>query len=1373
VSGSGQTRIELCGRLSVELAGRRIEAALPGRQGRLLFAYLALNRDRPAGRDELIELLWPRRTPQDPDEALSSLLSRLRRALSAPLLEGRTELVLRLPADAWIDLEAARRAVERGERAVARADWSAACDAGTAALEVTQREFFAREDHPWIEHCRREVEEQRLRALECIAAAGIHIGGAELAAGERAAGTLVEAAPFRETGHRLLMETLAARGNVAEALRVFDRLRVLLREELGVAPGPAVMELHQQLLRHEPRGPGAGARLEDTVPVVPSREERKVVTMLVAELAADPIRGDATDPEHARAAVERCLARLRAELERFGGAVQPFSGPALVAAFGAPRTHEDDAARAVAAALRVSDLVAETETPSGRALVARAGLATGETIVTLGRGKGEPAGAVSGDVVTSAFRLQAAAPDGGVVVDEPTYRAARARVAFDRLAPLTIEGRRETIPLWRAVSMYPEPAAPAPKIGRTRLIGRERELSFLDDAYRAVIEERRPRLVLVVGDAGIGKSRLVDEFGSVTTTRTVPPSVFRGRCLPYGVGVTFWALREILWAVAGIALDDRGETARDKLRRLALRLPEGANAERALFALAIGSGIALPGNPLDGTSPEAVAEELAMAWPLLLSTLAAEHPTVLVVEDLHWAEQSLLDMLERMFSRSSGRLLIIATARPELAGADAGWSPRLTGTQIGLEPLTPARSRVLVDALLPDADAHVREQVTTVVEGNPFFAEEIAGHLRDGGEPGMIPSTVRAVLAARIDALSEAERRTIQDAAVAGRTFWVTTLESMRDDPSIRSSLRSMEQKGLVVTRPASSLPAEMELAFRHALIREVAYASIPHARRCRAHADVAAWLEELAGDRRGEFVDLLAHHHEAAADPAYADLAWSGDTQQRDEVRRKAVAALVEAGHAARQRFQTDQALAYAGRTLTLARDDAERLAALELRASTLHAAVRADEALDNYVEALELARRIGATDTAARLRADATLLCARYQGAFARDDWTARAVGLVQEGLDEVGEDSLGFETAALLIGRAVSMRWPGARPADTSSARRDARRAIEIAHSLHSPYLLAAGLHALYKVAIAQGLGECPELAERMVEAADQIQDRVEAHETVVIASTCFYWAGRFDRAREIADRAIAEAVGLSPHRRLHATAVQAACLAAAGRMPDLLAATVEVADLVREEGARTCPYGALALSRQALARFEAGDTDAAEATFELLLEAAPRRRAAAYLYRAAEALRPFVGIDAIRNLMERLEGLSPLDAADETSRLRWELQLAALGAEGPPSELVARARGLAKRARAPFLGWIAEWAEAVALARGGAHEKAAARARAAAAALDAYGEPYAAMRLLVDLLPFLDDQSRHGLAEETAKRLEQMGAVGSAAEARGLL
>ncbi len=248
LAGDGGTRIQLCGRLVVELAGRRVEDELPGRQGRLLLAYLAAGRSRRATRSELVSALWPEGAPDAAEASLAALLSKLRRVLGPAALEGKTELRLHLPADAWIDLEAAGTAVHRAESAVALENWEEAWAPARTALYVANRGFLPGHEAPWVDERRRWLDDVRLRALECLGTAGLRMGGTELAAAERAGRSLVAAAPFRESGYRLLMEALEARGNVAEALRIYDGLRVLLRDELGVAPGQAAQELHRRLL---------------------------------------------------------------------------------------------------------------------------------------------------------------------------------------------------------------------------------------------------------------------------------------------------------------------------------------------------------------------------------------------------------------------------------------------------------------------------------------------------------------------------------------------------------------------------------------------------------------------------------------------------------------------------------------------------------------------------------------------------------------------------------------------------------------------------------------------------------------------------------------------------------------------------------------------------------------------------------------------------------------------------------------------------------------------------------------------------------------------------------------------------------------------
>ena len=1110
--------------------------------------------------------------------------------------------------------------------------------------------------------------------------------------------------------------------------------------------------------------------------------------MLFADLAGSTALGEQLDPERLRALLSEYFSAMASVIELWGGTVEKFIGDAVMAVFGIPSMHEDDAERALRAALemqaRLGEMNPELRERHGVQLAMRIGVTTGEVIA----GTGGDQFMVTGDAVNVAARLQQTAEPGNVLVGERTYFATRGAFAFEPREERSLKGKALPVAAWRLIGTA-QLVRPRGLAGvSSALVGRQRELDLLENLYRATVDEARPRLVTILGEAGIGKTRLTEEFlAQARSEARSPVAVYTGRCLPYGEGITYWALREILWGAAGILLDDTASAAGEKLRRLISDLlgesGDGVlEAERVMFALATTAGISLPDNPLDRTSPESIGEELGLAWPHFLSALAARQPAVVVIEDLHRAESPLLDMVEHLVSRSTGSVLLVATARPELADLRPGWSSRRGMSQIALEPLTGADVRGLLDELLPQVGSELREKVLATAEGNPLFAEEIVGHLidqgvlvRDGEQivegsdaPVTIPDTVRALLAARVDALPGEEKRLLQDAAAVGRTFWLSSLESMRAGAPIRPVLSKLEDKGLIVVRPTSSLPGQMELSFRHGLTREVAYQSIPKGRRAKAHADVARWIEQLAGDRRQEYVDLLAYHYESAARPEDAALAWPADESVREEVRSKAVAALLDAGRAAKAQFAIDQALGFADRALALAASDADRLAGLELKAEAAHAAVRTGEAWSNYLEALEIARRISDAQAVSRLRANATLLWSRYAGAFSGTEWGERAREILESGLEEIGEDSVSFEAAALLTGRSMSSRW-GITDREQSASVRDAERAVEVAEMVGSPYLLAYALDALAGVVEREGFCRAVEMAERTLESARDMTDRVQAHELLVTAAVSYADAGRFELAESIADEAAHQAVRLSPHHRLHAASAQTACLLPAGRLLKLREVTSQVVELVLEDGGHPCGHGGHALVGRAVALFEAEERLEAARALELLDRAAPKTGAATWRARTPEVLRPFLGLDEARARLERIEGSKTV--VDRVRRLRSELQFHALACEWDALEgATAEARELAVPACAPYLAWIADWAESTQLAAAGRSTEALEKATGAAGALAAFGERYTAARLLVDLLPLLDSAARGSIAQETADRLEAMGALASAAEAR---
>jgi DNA-binding SARP family transcriptional activator len=1335
--------IRLCGRFEVAIGDRDVSQQLPGRQGRLLLAYLACKRGRPVTRDELIDLLWPSHPPALPDDVLGSLLSRLRRALGPGVIEGRHDLTLVLPEDAQVDLEIATDALERAE-AVAAGDAERALNQARMAREVTERGFLPGFDNPWVEERRREVEDLHLRALACIAGAGVALGGAELGPGERAARELISAAPLHELGYRLLMEILAARGDVAAALQTYESLRVRLRDELGIAPGPAARAAHERLLAGDDQPTAAGGDRPET-PEASHREERKLVTVLAARLE-DAAASD--DPEDLRVAHSRLLQRISDEVGRFGGSVESHANRVVVALFGAMVAHEDDAERAVRAAVRLRELELATQV----------GVATGEVLVV----PDAPAGSVAtGRAIDDAIRIQRAAPPGSIVADEPTVRA----TAPDAVV-YSHRGQGE----WLVEGVSDRLAAALEHPVRTRFLGREKELILLQSLHKRVVEQRRPSLVLILGDAGVGKSRLVDEFLGLGDLSSL--TVYRGRCLAYGEGTTYWALREILWAAAGIRFDDPAASAANKLADRVGTVVDASEAMRVTAALAIASGIALPDNPLERLTPGSVADEIALAWPAFLSGLAALAPAIMVIEDLHWAEEPLLEMLERMIARSTGPLLLVATARPELADRRPGWSTRHGVSQISLDPLTDAASRQLVAELLPQSDGKVRGRVVATAEGNPFFAEELARHLSgEHGELAEVPNTVRAVLAARVDRLPEAEKQVLQDAAVIGRVFWASALESVQPRGGLAEALRALEDRELVVTHPTSSLPGNTELSFRHGLTREVAYRSIPRAQRCRTHAAVGEWIEHLAGDRRDEFIDLLAYHYEAASAPGDAALAWAEGSSEPEQLRKKAVAALIEAGNAARRRASIEQALRFAERAEALAATDQERLAALELQARSHHAAVRSDDALAAYTAGMELARKLGDTEAVSRLRAHAMLLCSRYAGAFSGDDWKARATELVQDAAAEHDDDSATFERAALLLGRSWVLRRIQRSTQDFAAAKRDATQALAIAEQIDSPELLATALEALAWTTSEEGFCDAETMAERLIRAGTGSPDPVEAHESKVTAAQFLAWAGRFERAIDVSRGAASEAAKLSRHRALHSAMAAATCLVPTGRFLELGQATNGVLELAREDASstRTCMAAVAAIAGRALWLHESLDADAASGALDLMNRVRPPPRPRIYEYIVAEMLRPVVGTDATRAELENLP--PPKDDAAATI-LYLRAQLPVLTQSGPSRALdtaITDARHLARSACAPALGWIADWAAATqtpATDPVGSLE----RALAATTALARYGEEYTAALLLSESLPLFDATARAKSAEKTAQQLNQMGAHASATRAR---
>jgi class 3 adenylate cyclase/tetratricopeptide (TPR) repeat protein len=701
-----------------------------------------------------------------------------------------------------------------------------------------------------------------------------------------------------------------------------------------------------------------------------NREERKTVSVLFVDLVGFTATSDHVDPEDVRAVLRPYHTRLKEEISRFGGTVEKFIGDAVMAVFGAPVAHEDDAERAVRAGFRILEAIDELR-DGGLELSVRAAVNTGEALVVLSARPDQGEGMVTGDVVNTASRLQGAAPVGGLVVGELTVRASKDTIVYEPLEPVTVKGKSEPVKLWRAVAARSRFGSDVDTRPRLALVGRERELALLQDAYGRAIHEAVPQLVTVVGESGIGKSRLVNELFAFVDSEPDLISWRQGRCLPYGEGVSLWALGEVVKAHGGILESDSPEQASEKLS-IVLEPLTADVSERSWLQSRVGVLVGAEST----TDGAAEREEFFTAWSRFFEAIAAAGPLVLVVEDLHWADDVVLDFLEHLVGWVTDvPLLVVCTARPELYETRRTWAGGLrNATTISLAPLLPNETSRLVTALL-DQHAVPAELVEAVLErsgGNPLYAEEFIRMLedrsllrREGRTLGLtldgdlpLPESVAALVAARLDTLSAERKALLQDAAVIGRVFWAGALQEMgdREARSVVDDLSELARKELVRRARSSSVQGDSEYAFWHALVRDVAYAQIPREARAMSHLKAARWIERMSGDRLMDHAELLVHHYEQAL-----SLSQAGAQTLVGEIELALRRVLLLAGERA---FAVDYARADAffRRAMELtAEDDPDRAGVLLKLAETTELAGAGEEARRLCQEAVEAHRQRG----------------------------------------------------------------------------------------------------------------------------------------------------------------------------------------------------------------------------------------------------------------------------------------------------------------------------------------------------------------------------------------------------------------------------
>ena len=658
---------------------------------------------------------------------------------------------------------------------------------------------------------------------------------------------------------------------------------------------------------HE-NGPGAKFCSECGTALVepPARTERKVVTVLFADLVGFTAQAERLDPEDVQAVLAPYHARLRSELERWGGTVEKFIGDAVMALFGAPVAGENDPERAIRAALAIRDWIAE----EGK-LQVRIGVNTGEALVNLAARPESGEGMAAGDVVNTAARLQAAAPTDGILVGETTYRATQQTIDFGEQHTVEAKGKEEPIRVWEVAQARASFGVDlAPQVGGP-LVGRERELEQLTGALVRTREQRSPELVTLVGVPGIGKSRLVAELFAVVEHGGVLTYWRQGRSLPYGEGVSYWALAEMVKAHAGILETDSAEDADAKLSRaLEGQIEEDEDWVRSHLRPLVGQATEVAG----GSREEAFA-----AWRRFFEALAEQRPLVLVFEDVQWADEGLLDFIEHLADWVRDvPMLILCTARLELLERRTAWGGgKVNAATIALAPLSDDETAKLISALSqrPLLEAETQTALLDRAGGNPLYAEQYVRMMaeRETGKDLPLPESVQGIIAARLDSLPLEEKALLQDAAVIGKVFWLGALGATEQQ------LHALQQKEFVQRARRSSVEGETEFAFKHLLVRDVAYGQIPRAERAEKHVRTAEWIESLG--RPEDHAEMVAHHYLSAIDLARA----AG--REVDAVAPRARVALREAGDRATPLNAFEQAERYYVEALALAPEDKERL--------------------------------------------------------------------------------------------------------------------------------------------------------------------------------------------------------------------------------------------------------------------------------------------------------------------------------------------------------------------------------------------------------------------------------------------------------------
>ena len=961
------------------------------------------------------------------------------------------------------------------------------------------------------------------------------------------------------------------------------------------------------------------------------------MTLLFADVTGSTALGERLDAERLHRVLDAYFAAMRAEIEAEGGTVEKYIGDAIVAAFGVPVTHEDDPARALRAALRMQRrlgaLNEQLRAEHGVELRIRIGVNTGEVLAALDAPSGEPM--FTGDAVNTAARFEQHAEPGEILASERTVRVARG-FAVEPAGALAMKGKAERQRAFRVIaedagaSRRVLPGLSAP------MVGREPEMDVLRAALVQVANERRPQLVTIYGEPGVGKSRLTHEFIAWASGGGGATTAVQGRCLPYGDGVTYWPLAEMLKAVAGVLDTDTPMVALERVRALAGRLLASRDEpERAAAALAFTMGLDDPQFPFGRLDPKLVRSTIEDAWRDFFSALAADGPVVAVFEDIHWADAALLDLLDEVASHVDGAVLFVCPSRPELIPRRPAWGGgKRNYSSLSLEPLTDGESDRLMHELLDveDLPASVQRRVLDRAGGNPFFLEEIVRQLIDAGAIRMrrdrwhasagieevdIPDTVQAVLAARIDLLEASTRDVIRAAAVVGRVFWPGPIARLvdRDASDVDDALRTLEDRDLVRSRRRSTVGGEREFIFKHVLTRDVAYETLPKAERATAHAAVAAWIEDVLGERSGEFVELLAHHYSEA----YRAGRESGtNVIDLAPLRTRAFDLALRASREARARTARRKAQRFADRALDLADGHRERAVAYEALGEACFDDYRGTLAWNAFTAALDELLQLEDADplTVARVCHRAVSLPLRWAGSLDAEVPFEEARRILDIGLKFLPEGDTP-ERVQLL---AVDASWPfGYADRDYTDEEMErltqaGMEAVAIARRLGRPDLESAALDHASTVFTYRGLyGEALRLEERRLELVPRVSDLAEIGDTYSMLAWTHAELGHAGEAVRWSQAGMEALAEQAPNLHAHLLAWLAWGWFRLGRWDDALDAYRRLRDALEERADAppnfvTHAYGTAALIHER--RGERAEADRAIGAMQEVLRRAGR-------------------------------------------------------------------------------------------------------------------------------------------------------------------